>query len=81
MSYYPNPLKMVPLSLITSSMHQLLGVTIFPLHGMHDEMSPSLPTSMHPRRIVIPTSQELGMAILQECIEVGGEGDTSLCIP
>jgi hypothetical protein len=48
---------------------------------MHDEVSPSLPTSMHPRRIAIPTSQELGMAILQECIEVGGEGDTSLCIP
>jgi hypothetical protein len=60
-------------------MHELLRVTILPLHGMYDEVSPSAPTSLHPRRITIPTSQELGMAILQECIEVGGESDTFSC--
>jgi hypothetical protein len=72
---------MVPLSLVTSSMHGLLGVTILPLYGMHDEVSPSPPTSMHSWRIVIPTSQEPKMAILQGCIEVGGEDDTLSCIP
>jgi hypothetical protein len=81
MSHYSNPLRMVPLSLVTSSMHQLLEVTILLLHGMHDEVSPSPPTSMHPRRIAIPTSQELGMAILRGYIEVGGESDTSSYIP
>jgi hypothetical protein len=27
-------------------MHELLGVTIFPLHGIYDDVSPSLPTSI-----------------------------------
>jgi hypothetical protein len=36
---------------------------------------------MHPQRIAIPSSWEVGMVILRECIEVGGEGDTSSYIP
>jgi hypothetical protein len=72
---------MDPMRTFTSSMHELLGVTILPLHGLYDKVSPSPPTSMHPRRIAIPTSQEPRMAILQECIEVGKEDDTSSCIP
>jgi hypothetical protein len=72
---------MDPLRLFIPSMHELLGVTIFLLHGMYDKVSPSPPISMHPWRIAIPPSQEPGMAILQECMEVGREGDTSLCIP
>jgi hypothetical protein len=36
---------MDPLSLVTSSMHELLGVTILPLHGMYDEVLPSPPAS------------------------------------
>jgi hypothetical protein len=62
-------------------MHELLGVTIFLLHGMYVEVSPSPPISMHPRRIAIPTSQELGMAIRKGCIEVEGKDDTLSCIP
>jgi hypothetical protein len=58
-------------------MHELLGVTILPLHGMYDEVSPSPLTSMHTRKIVIPGSWKGRMAILRGCIEVGGEGDTS----
>jgi hypothetical protein len=38
-------------------------VTILPLHGMYDEVSPSSPTSMHPWKIAILTSQELGMVV------------------
>jgi hypothetical protein len=57
-------------------MHESLGVTILPLHGMYDKVSPSPPTLMNPRRIAIPTSQEPRMAILQGCIKVGGDGDT-----
>jgi hypothetical protein len=52
-------------------MHGLLGITIFLLHGMHDKVSPLPPTSMHPQRIAILSSWEVGMAILQGCIEVG----------
>jgi hypothetical protein len=65
------------LRMFTSSMHELLGITILPLHGIYDEVSPSPPTSMHPQRIAIPSSWEGGMAILRGCMEVGGEGDTS----
>jgi hypothetical protein len=68
---------MDPLKTFTSSMHELLGVTILPLHGMYDEVSSSLPTSMHLQRIAILGSWKAGMAILRRCIEVGGEGDTS----
>jgi hypothetical protein len=59
----------------------ILGVTILLLHGMYDEVSSTPPTSMDSPRIAIPTSQELGMAMLGGCIEVGGEGDTLLYIP
>jgi hypothetical protein len=31
---------MYPLRLLTSSIHRLLGVTILPLHRMHDKVSP-----------------------------------------
>jgi hypothetical protein len=62
-------------------MHELLGVTILLFHGMYDEVSPSPQTSKHPQRIAILSSWEVGMAILRECIEVGGEGDTSSSIP
>jgi hypothetical protein len=55
-------------------LHELLGITILPLHGMYGDMSPSPPTSIHSQRIGILPSQERGMPILQECIEVGGEG-------
>jgi hypothetical protein len=48
---------------------------------MYDEVSSTPPTSMDSPRIAIPTSQELGMAMLGGCIEVGGEGDTLLYIP
>jgi hypothetical protein len=47
-SHYLNPLRMDPLRLLTSSMHELLGVPILLLHEMYDEVSPSLPISMHP---------------------------------
>jgi hypothetical protein len=48
---------------------------------MYDEVSSTPPTSMDSPRIAIQTSQELGMAMLGGCIEVGGEGDTLLYIP
>jgi hypothetical protein len=72
---------MNPLRLFTKSMHELLGVTILPLHVVYDKVSPSPPTSMHPQRIAIPSPWEGGMAILQRKIEVKGEGDTSSYIP
>jgi hypothetical protein len=72
---------MDPLRMFTSSMYKLLGVTILPLHGMQDEVSSSLSTSMYHWKIVILSSWEVGMAILQGCIEVGGEDDTLSCIP
>jgi hypothetical protein len=72
---------MYSLRMFTSSMHELLGVTILPLHGMQDEVSSSLSTSMYHWKIVILSSWEVGMAILQECIEVGGDGHTSSYIP
>jgi hypothetical protein len=62
-------------------MHELLGITILPLHGMYNKVSPSPPTSMHPPSIAIPSSWEVGMAILGESIEVGGVDDTSSYIP
>jgi hypothetical protein len=37
-SYHLNPLRMDPLRMFTSSIHELLGVTIFPLHGIYDEV-------------------------------------------
>jgi hypothetical protein len=70
-----------PSRMFTSFMHKLLGVTILPFHGMHDKVSSSPPTSMHPWKTAIPTFQELGMAILRRCIEVGREDDTLACIP
>jgi hypothetical protein len=46
-------------------MYKLLEVTILPLHGIHDEVSSSLPISMHQARMIaIPSSWEVGMAIL-----------------
>jgi hypothetical protein len=39
---------MDPMKTFTSSMHELLGVTILLLHGVYDEVSPSPLTSMHP---------------------------------
>jgi hypothetical protein len=63
-------------------MHELLGkFTILPIHGMHNDMPPSPPTSMHFWRINITPSQELGMPILQECTVIGREGDTSSYSP
>jgi hypothetical protein len=67
------------LRIFSSSMHVLPTATIFPLHGMYDDVSPPPPTSMHFQKIGISPFQELGMwiHILQECIEVGGEGHTT----
>jgi hypothetical protein len=62
-------------------MHELLGVTILSLHGMYDDVSSSLPISMHLGRIGIPPSQKPGMPFPRGCIEVGGEDDTSSYIP
>jgi hypothetical protein len=70
---------MDPFRMFASSMHELLGITILALHGIYDEVSPSPPTSMHPRRIAIPPSQELGMTKVK--VKVGGEGDTLSYIP
>jgi hypothetical protein len=72
---------MDPLRLLTSSMHELLGVIIFSFHDMYDKVSPSPPTLMHPWRIAILGSWEVGMAILRGFIKVGGEGDTLSYIP
>jgi hypothetical protein len=60
-------------------MDELVGITILLLQVMHDDVSPSPPTSMHSWRIDIPGFWEGGMLILRENIEVGGEGDTSSC--
>jgi hypothetical protein len=62
-------------------MNELLGVTILPLCGMCDDVSPPPPTSMHSQRIGISPSQEPEMPILQVCIEVRGEGDMSSHTP
>ena len=70
-----------PSRMFTSFIHKLLRVTILPLYGMHDKVSSSPPTSMHPQKTAIPTFQELGMAILRGCIEVGKKNDILTCIP
>jgi hypothetical protein len=44
------------LRIFTSSMHELVGVTILLLHGMYDDVPPSLPTSMHSLKIENPNS-------------------------
>jgi hypothetical protein len=55
-----NPLIMDLLRMFTSSsMHELLGVTILLFHGMYDEVSSFSPTSMHSWRIAIPPSQKV----------------------
>jgi hypothetical protein len=56
MSHHLNPLRMDVLRIFTSSMHELVGVTILLLHGMYDDVPPSLPTSMHSLKIENPNS-------------------------
>jgi hypothetical protein len=51
--HHLNPLRMDPLRIFTSSIHELLGVTILLLHGIYDNVSSFPPTSMHPCRIGI----------------------------
>jgi hypothetical protein len=79
-SHHLNPLRMDHLKIYTSFNNELLGITILPLHEMHDNGPSSLPTLMHPRRIGILSSQQPRMPFLRGCIKVGGEGDTLPCI-
>jgi hypothetical protein len=76
-----DPLRTDPLRTFISSMHELLRFIILPLHRMYDNVSPSPPISMRSWRIDIPSSQEPGMPILREVIEIGGESDTLSYIP
>jgi hypothetical protein len=74
-------MRMDSLRIFTSFIHELLGVTILPLHGKQDNVSPSFPTSMHSWRTDIRDYGEGGMSVLQECIEVGRKGDTLSYFP
>jgi hypothetical protein len=51
LSHHLNLLRMDSLIIFASSMHELLGVIILPLHGIYDDMAHYLPTSMHSQRI------------------------------
>jgi hypothetical protein len=44
-SHHLNPLTMDSLRRFISFVHELLGITILPLHGMYDNVSPSPSTS------------------------------------
>jgi hypothetical protein len=56
--HHLNPFRMDSLRICTPSMHDLLEVSIVPLHEIYDDESLSLLTSMHSWRIDIPLSQE-----------------------
>ena len=45
--YHFNSLRMDSLEMVTSSLHELLGVVLLPLCEVYVDASPSFPTSMH----------------------------------